>query len=95
MKKGYIVGRIDVVDLDRYHAYLRLAAAAVKANGGVVLSGGRRAQELEGKSRGHNVIVEFQTFEAACAYFNSPEYELARRAREGAAIVEMIALEGV
>jgi len=39
--------------------------------------------------------LKFKSFEAAKAFYHSPEYGKARAAREGAAIMRLIAVEGV
>ncbi|WP_127088906.1 DUF1330 domain-containing protein [Aquabacter cavernae] len=95
MPKGYVIGRIDVIDPEKYAAYVPLATAAMKAHGGTVLTRGGLYEALEGPSRARNVIVEFPSLAAATAYFHSPEYTLARDARAGAAHVEIVAVEGV
>lgn len=95
MPKGYIVGRIDVIDEEKYSAYIPLATAAIQAYGGLVLSRGGRYEDLEGPARARNVLVEFPSFEAATTYYHSQQYERARAARAGAAHVEIVAVEGV
>ena len=39
-------------------------------------------------------IVEFDSYDAARAYYHSAEYQAARALREGAAEVEMVLVEG-
>lgn len=95
MPKGYIVGRIDIVDAEKYASYVPLATAAMAAHGGVILSRGGAFAALEGQSRSRNVLVEFPSLEAAKAYYHSSEYARARAARVGAAHVEIVAVEGV
>jgi uncharacterized protein (DUF1330 family) len=41
------------------------------------------------------VILKFPTFEAAKAFYELPEYLTAREARAGAAIMRMVAVEGL
>ena len=41
------------------------------------------------------VVLKFTSFEAAKAFYELPEYLKAREAREGAAIMRMVAVEGV
>ena len=41
------------------------------------------------------VVLKFPSFEAAKSFHDSPEYRKARKAREGAAIMRMICVEGV
>jgi uncharacterized protein (DUF1330 family) len=41
------------------------------------------------------VILKFPSFEAAQAFYELPEYRQAREARAGAAIMRMVAVEGL
>ncbi len=40
------------------------------------------------------VMLKFPSVEAAHRFYDSPEYEAARKAREGAAVMRMIVVEG-
>ena len=42
-----------------------------------------------------NVVLEFDSFDRAKEYYNSPEYQQALKLRQGAAIMTMIVVEGV
>ena len=95
MAKGDIVARITVTDPAAYAAYAKGAGEAMKLHGARVLARGGRHEALEGEARGRNVIIEFETFEQAKAYFNSPEYQAARQHRNGAAMGEFVVVEGV
>lgn len=56
----------------------------------------RRVQVLEGDwNPGRTVVMKFPSFEAAKAYHDSQEYRKARAAREGAATVRMVAVQGL
>jgi hypothetical protein len=50
---------------------------------------GGRYEALEGKPRARNVVIEFDSYEAARAEYRSAEYKAARALREGAAEVEI------
>jgi uncharacterized protein (DUF1330 family) len=50
---------------------------------------------LEGKARARNVVLEFESYDAARGYFDSEQYQAARALREGAADIEMVLVEGV
>ena len=95
MAKGYIVARITVTDPAAYADYAKGAGEAMKLHGARVLARGGRHEALEGEARGRNVIIEFDSFEKAKAYFNSPEYQAARKHRNGAAMGEFVVVEGV
>jgi uncharacterized protein (DUF1330 family) len=49
----------------------------------------------EGEGRSRNVIIEFESFAQAKAYLFSAEYNDARKLREGAGYIDLVAVEGV
>jgi uncharacterized protein (DUF1330 family) len=59
-----------------------------------VLARGGRFEAVEGVARARNVIIEFDSFDAARAFYFSSDYEQARALRKGAAIVEYVLVEG-
>jgi uncharacterized protein (DUF1330 family) len=95
MPKGYIVARVTVKDSVAYAEYSKGAGEAMKIYGARVLARGGRHEALEGEARPRNVILEFDSFEQAKAYFHSPEYQAARHHRDGKAIGEFVVVEGV
>ena len=106
MAKGYWIAHVDVADPEAYKAYLeanakpfaKYAAAATQAiadHGGRALARGGRYEALEGKARARNVVLEFESYDAARAYYYSEQYQAARAHREGAAEMEMVLVEGV
>lgn len=95
MPKGYVVSRVDVTDPDAYARYAAASTKAIAAHGGRALARGGRHEALEGKARARNVVLEFESYEAARAYFDSTEYQAARALRQGAAEIEMVLVEGV
>lgn len=94
MPKGYIIARVTVDDPEQYSVYARMAGEAMRKYGGTPLARGGRAEALEGEARPRNVIIEFESFEAAKAYFHSPEYQAARKERENVSIGEFVVVEG-
>jgi uncharacterized protein (DUF1330 family) len=95
MPKGYVISRVDITNPD---AYARYAAAAIKAiadHGGKPLARGGRSEALEGNARSRNVVLEFESYDAARRYFHSEQYQAAQALREGAADIEMVLVEGV
>jgi len=95
MPKGYVISRVDVKDLEAYARYAAAATKAIAAHGGRPLVRGGRCEALEGKARARNVVLEFDSYEKARAYFHSAEYQTARALRQGAAEMEMVLVEGV
>ncbi|MGV6873690.1 DUF1330 domain-containing protein [Pseudochelatococcus sp. B33] len=95
MPKGYLIARINVTDPERFAQYAKLTAAASVKHGARALVRGGRFETLEGEERVRNVVLEFDSFEQARAYYFSDEYQAAKVAREGAAVAEFVLVEGV
>ncbi len=95
MPKGYVITRVDVTNPEAYALYAAAATQAIAAHGGRPLARGGRYEALEGTARARNVVLEFDSYDAARAYFYSADYQAARALREGAAEMEMVLVEGV
>jgi uncharacterized protein (DUF1330 family) len=94
MPKGYIVARIVVTDPEKYADYVKDASAAIQKYGGKPLVRGGTMVELEGEGRPRNVVIEFESLEQAKRYYHSPEYQAAKKKREGAGYADIVAVEG-
>ena len=94
MSKGYIIARIVVTDPEAYGEYVKGASEAMKKYGGRALARGGQVETLEGEGRPRNVIIEFESFEQAKTYYNSPEYQAAKALREKAGVADIVAVEG-
>jgi uncharacterized protein (DUF1330 family) len=95
MAKGYLVAHVDIHNDAPYQEYAALARVAQEKYGAKVLARGGRSEALEGKHRKRNVVIEFESYEAALNYYNSPEYQAARLHRVGNAEADFIVVEGV
>lgn len=95
MAKGYIIVRVDVSDPEAYARYAKATAVAAEKYGAKPLARGGRFEPLEGQARTRNVIMEFESYDQAKAYYHSPEYQEARQHRIGAAEGEFVVVEGV
>ena len=95
MPKAYVVARVTVTDPEAYAEYVKGASQAIRQYGGRPLARGGAFEPLEGEARARNVILEFESLEQAKRYYHSPEYQAAKAKREGAAIAEIVAIEGV
>ncbi len=94
MPKGYVIARVDIHDREAYARYAEAASRAIAAHGGRPLARGGRYEALEGNARARNVVLEFDSYDAARAYYHSAEYQAAKALREGAADMEMVLVEG-
>lgn len=96
MTKGYILAQASVSDADRYEDYKKLAQLAVETYGGRYVVRGGATHLLEGDWHPPRlVILEFDSTAQAQRFYDSPEYQAAKRARAGAAIMRMLLVEGL
>jgi uncharacterized protein (DUF1330 family) len=91
-----VIAETDVHDPEQYERYKAAVPSSVAAAGGrFVVRGGEHAV-LEGDwSPERIVVLEFDDLEAAKRWYDSPEYREARRLREGAATLKVVAVEGI
>ncbi len=94
MPKGYVIARVDILDPEAYGRYAAEATKAIAALGGRALARGGGFEALEGQARARNVVLEFDNYDAARAYYYSAEYQAARALRGGAAEIELVLVEG-
>jgi uncharacterized protein (DUF1330 family) len=93
---AYIIVETDIHDAEQYELYKRASPAAVAAGGGRFIARGGELAVLEGDWHPKRlVLLEFPDLEAAKRFYDSPEYQEAKRLREGAAELNMIAVEGL
>lgn len=93
---AYLIARVEVTNPDAYENYKPLAAAAIEKYEGRYLARGGLMETLEGDDESRRVvIVVFPTLEQAKAFYNSPEYEEAKVAREGAAVGQFVVVDGI
>ena len=93
---GYIIAHVQVTNPVQYEAYKKWSTAAMKTAGAEVCVRGGQVQVLEGDWAPERIVIlKFPSLEAAKAFYELPEYLKAREAREGAAIMRMVAVEGV
>ncbi len=93
---AYVIARVNVTDPDKYENYKALAPAAIKKYGGEYLARGGALATLEGDAENRRVVIlRFDDMDAAKAFYNSPEYQAAKKEREGAADGQFIVVEGL
>lgn len=93
---AYIVVETDIHDAEQYELYKQASPAAVEAGGGRFIARGGEVAILEGDWQPKRlVLLEFPDLEAAKRFYESPEYQDAKRLREGAAGLNMVAVEGL
>jgi uncharacterized protein (DUF1330 family) len=92
---AYVIVETDITDPEAYEAYKAAAAPAVAAAGGAYLARGGELAVLEGDWQPSRlVILEFEDLPAARRWYESERYRDARRLRQGAARIRMVAVQG-
>ena len=94
MAKGYVIVRAIVTNPTAWSEYAQKATAACQAFGGTYLVRGGRCEVTEGEARARNVVIEFESFDAARSYAHSAEYAEARKLREHAGVLDFVVVEG-
>ena len=93
---AYVIVETDITDPERYAQYQAASPGAVAAGGGRFVVRGGELAVLEGDWRPSRLVVlEFEDLAAAKRCFASEVYQEARKLREGAAHLRMVAVQGV
>lgn len=94
---AYLLAEAKVVDASAYAIYEQLAQVAIRHYGGRQTAAGGRVEVLEGgwSEPQQLVIVEFDSLARAKTFYHSPEYRAARAARQGAAEMNVLVVEGL
>jgi uncharacterized protein (DUF1330 family) len=93
-RKGYWIGHVDITDPEGYKAYMAANAEPFGKFGARFLVRGGTREVAEGQVRGRTVALEFPSHEAALACYRSPEYQAAKRLRDGKGTLDLIVVEG-
>jgi uncharacterized protein (DUF1330 family) len=92
---AYVILDIDVRDQSGYEEYKKAGAPTIIAYGGKPLARGGRTEVLEGSwDPRRMVMLEFKSMEEAKRWWDSPEYNQAKKLRQRSADSKVIILEG-
>ncbi|SDM19319.1 Uncharacterized conserved protein, DUF1330 family [Oryzisolibacter propanilivorax] len=96
MPSGYLIVDARVTNPQQYEEYKKWSTAAMQAHGAEICVRGGAIEPVEGDWAPERIVIaKFPSLEAAKAFYHSPEYGRARAAREGAAIMRMVCVEGL
>ena len=95
MKKGYLIIRINISDTELFQQYPPLSTKAVEKFGGKYLIRGGKFEVVEGNwPVERTTVVEFESFDKAKEFYNSLEYQDAKKVRQESAESDFILIEG-
>ncbi|MGD9044350.1 MAG: DUF1330 domain-containing protein [Desulfobacterales bacterium] len=93
---AYIIARINVTDADQYGEYIKVTPGIIAKFGGRFIVRGGNMVTLEGpEEKWRIVVVEFPDLQKAQDFYHSADYADAKKIREGAALAQFVAIEGV
>ncbi len=93
---AYVIVQANVTNPEQYQEYRNLATIATQVHGGKFLARGGAATDLEGTRQYQRlVVIEFPSVDQAKAWYASPEYQKAKKAREGAGVAVFTVVEGI
>lgn len=92
---AYMIALVTVTDPEQFKQYAASAGPATVKYGGRYLARGGETSLFEGKMPAERlVVIEFADRAAAETWYNSPEYQAAKKLREGAAIGTFMCVDG-
>ncbi len=93
---AYVIVETDITDPEQYEKYKAASPGAIAAGGGRFLARGGELAILEGDWQPSRLVVlEFDDLAAAKRWYESEVYQQAKRLRDGAAHLRMVAVQGV
>jgi uncharacterized protein (DUF1330 family) len=91
---AYVIVDVEVDDPVGYQQYRPLAAASVARHGGRYVARGGPTETFEGEWSERVVVIEFDSLDAARAWYHSADYQEALPLRLRASRGRMIAVVG-
>ena len=93
---AYVIVETDITDPKRYEQYKAASPTAVAAGGGRFIVRGGELVVLEGDWQPSRLVVlEFEDLATAKRWYESEIYQEAKKLREGAAHLRMVAVHGI
>ncbi len=77
----YIIASYDIEDPEEYEGYVPGVVPLLQKHGAETLVADYEAKTLEGQSRGVNVVLKFESEEAAMKWYNDPDYAPVKKIR--------------
>jgi uncharacterized protein (DUF1330 family) len=91
---AYVLVEIEVTNPEGYEEYRPLASESIAKHGGRYLARGGNSEQLEGEWLPRIVVLEFESLEAAHAWYYSDDYQAALAVRQNNSRARMVAVEG-
>mgnify|MGYP001176399535 CR=1 FL=1 len=96
MLKGYILGQINILNIDMYKQYAEKVPKIIENYAGKYLVRAGKVTDLDGKSNGsRNVVIEFESVKNAKSFYYSDEYQSIINLRVNSSEGYLIIVEGI
>lgn len=96
MPAGYIIAIThEITDPSKFTEYGQSTGPAISKFSGKMRVRRGRTEVVEGEFKGGIALLEFPSYEQALAFYKSPEYQAAKKKREGAARMTFIVTEAL
>jgi uncharacterized protein (DUF1330 family) len=93
---AYVIARLNTDNPALLKDYQAATPRVIEKFRGKFMARGGSTITLEGPAESRRiVIIEFPDLAAANTFYHSPEYAEARKLREGIAVVDIIAVDGI
>jgi len=93
---AYIIARADINGWDQFRHYIAVTPSIIEKYRGSVIALSEEPHTLEGPVETRRIVIlQFPGVEKAKEFYHSPEYREARKLREGAAVGELILIDGL
>jgi uncharacterized protein (DUF1330 family) len=93
---AYVIVETDITDAEQYEKYKAASPGAIAAGGGRFLVRGGKHAVLEGDWQPSRLVVlEFEDLAAAQRWYESDAYQDAKKLRDGAASLRIVAVQGI
>jgi len=94
MAKGYWIVQSDISNMDQHGEYVKANRAVLGRHGAKFLVRWGQQEVAEGSARERQVVIEFPDYASAQACYHDPEYVAAHTLRIGAAVGDVVIVEG-
>jgi uncharacterized protein (DUF1330 family) len=93
---AYVIAEIEIHDPEQYQRYRDAVPDVIAQHGGRFVARAGELAVLEGDWQPKRlVILEFENLETAKGWYESAEYQEVKAFRDGAADLNIVAVEGV
>jgi uncharacterized protein (DUF1330 family) len=90
---AYVIGEVKILHRDQLGDYGKMVADAVKKFGGRYVARGAEPFVLEGGPAHNILMIEFPDVETAKSWYASPEYQAAKKLRQGKTNLRLIVID--